>query len=203
MRQRLLGRAMTAIGAGLGRQTPLRDPRAGARLAWSSVRGLSRDRIEVLAIDFARDVIIPGVRDEARRLIDHARRDGATLVLVSDGLDVVAREVALELGFAHVLANTLVYENEEATGELGAPIVGPEIDAARLAALARGWGIELARSSGYGSSPADALLLSHVGHPCALAPERELARVARDLGWPIVGVVVDERSPTGESGKGA
>jgi phosphoserine phosphatase len=202
VRQRLMGRAMTTLGAGLGLASPLKDPRAGARLAWASLRGLSRDRVEVLALDFAREQVLPSVRPEARRLIDHARRDGATLVLVSDGLDVVARAVAAELEIAHVLANTLVYEREEATGELAAPIVGPEIDAQRLGVIAREWGIDLARSSAYGSSAGDALLLSHVARPCAVAPERELARMARDLGWPIVGAVTNEDARERTSGRG-
>ncbi len=189
VRQRLFGRALTTLGAGLGLRTPLTDPRAGARIAWSSLRGLSRDRIEVLALDFTRDRVLPTVRDEAKRLIEHARRDGATLVLVSDGLDVIAREIGAELGFAHVLANSLVYIDEEATGELSSPVLGPEMDAARLRAVAAEWRIDLASSSAYGSSAGDALLLSHVGHPCAVAPDRDLARIARDLGWPIVGVL--------------
>jgi phosphoserine phosphatase len=204
VRQRLMGRAMTALGAGLGLATPLKDPRAGARIAWSSLRGLSRDRIEVLADDYANDVVLPIVRDEAQRLVEHARRDGAVLVLLSDGLDVVARPIARALGLTHVVANTLVYEDEDATGELALPIVGPEIDAARLATLARGWSIDLSRSSAYGSSAADAMLLSHVGRPCALAPDRELARVARDLGWPIVSAArTDDPPAENETRKGA
>lgn len=186
MRRRLLGRALTALGGGLALRTPLADPRTGARLAWSTLEGISRDRIEVIALDFAQDELLPTVRPEARRLLARAKIDGARTILVSDGLDIVAREVARALGFDDVLANTLTYDGELATGELQAPVVGPELDPARLATLARGWGIELSRASAYGASEGDAFLLSHVGRPCAICPDRGLARVARDLGWPIV-----------------
>jgi len=186
IRRRLLGRAMAAIGEGLSLPTPLADPRGGARLAWSALEGTSRDRIEVLAIDFARDEVLPKVRSEARRLIERARTDGATLVLVSDGLDVIANEVARALGIEQVIANALVYEHEAATGELAMPVVGPELDPTRLTQLARRWGVDLSRSSAYGACDGDAMLLSHVGRPCALCPDRGLARIARDLGWPIV-----------------
>jgi HAD superfamily phosphoserine phosphatase-like hydrolase len=191
IRKRVLGAAIAALGAGLAVRTPIADPREGARLAWRSLAGTSRDRLEVLALDFARDRVLPSVRPEARRLIDRAKKDGARLVLVSDGLDVVAREVANALGFDEVLANAMVFEDdgaggEQATGELASPRVGPEIDTTRLAMLARGWGISLERSAAYGGLEGDAMLLGRVGRPCALAPDRGLCRIARDLDWPIV-----------------
>jgi HAD superfamily phosphoserine phosphatase-like hydrolase len=186
MRRRLLGRALTALGGGLSLRTPLADPRAGARLAWATLEGISRDRVEVLALDFAQNEVLPAVRPEARRLLSRARTDGARTVLVSDGIDVVAREVARALGIDHVVANTVAFEDDLATGALVAPVVGPELDPSRLAALAREWGIDLARSSAYGANEGDGFLLSHVGRPCAICPDRGLSRVARDLGWPIV-----------------
>lgn len=186
VRRRLLGRALTALGGGLALRTPLADPRAGARLAWSTLEGISRDRVEVLALDFAKDEVLPALRPETRRLFARAKSDGARTVLVSDGLDIVANEVGRVLGFDFVVANALVYEDDLATGELLAPVVGPELDPTRLTSLARQWGVDLARSSAYGASEGDAFLLSHVGRACAICPDRGLARVARDLGWPIV-----------------
>jgi HAD superfamily phosphoserine phosphatase-like hydrolase len=186
MRRRLLGRALTALGGGLALRTPLADPRTGARLAWSTLEGLSRDRVEVFALDFAKDEVLPTIRPEARRLLARAKSEGAQTVLVSDGIDVVAHEVARALGFDHVVANSVAFDDDVATGELATPIVGPELDPARLASLARQWGVDLSRSSAYGASEGDTFLLSHVGRPCAICPDRGLSRVARDLGWPIV-----------------
>lgn len=186
MRRRLLGRALTAVGSGLALRTPLSNPLAGARLAWATLQGISRDRVEVLALDFATDELLPAIRPEAKRLLSRAKSDGARTILVSDGIDIVANEVARVLGFDDVLANTLAYEGELATGELVAPVVGAELDPARLASLARGWGLDLGKASAYGASESDTFLLSHVGRPCAVCPDRGLSRVARDLGWPIV-----------------
>jgi putative phosphoserine phosphatase/1-acylglycerol-3-phosphate O-acyltransferase len=187
MRRRVVGRALAAFGEGLSLSTPFADPRGGARVAWAALEGMSRDRIEVLAIDFARDEVIPNVRPEARRLLQRAKDDGATTVLVSDGLRPIAEDVARALGgFDHVIANELAFEHEAATGALLDPVVGPELDPVMLTALASKLGIDLTRSSAYGARDGDAMLLSHVGRPCALCPDRGLARIARDLGWPIV-----------------
>ena len=186
IKRRLLGRALTAFGGGLSLRTPIADPRAGARLAWATLAGISRDRIEVLALDFARDEVLPSIRPEAQRLLSRAQSDGARTILVSDGLDIVAEEVGRVLGFDHVVANTLAYDGEPTTGELIAPVLGAELDPARLTRLAREWGLDLDRSSAYGASEGDSFLLSHVGRPCAVCPDRGLSRLARDLGWPIV-----------------
>lgn len=186
IRRRLFGRALTAVGTGLALRTPIASPLAGARLAWATLEGISRDRIEVLALDFARDELLPAIRPEAKRLLARAKSDGATTVLVSDGLDVVAREVGRALGFSDVLANTLVYEGELATGELAKPVIGAELDPALVRGFAAGIGAELDAATAYGSGEGDAFLLSQVGHPCAVCPDRGLSRVARDLGWPIV-----------------
>lgn len=186
MRRRLLGQALTALGGTLALRTPLADPRAGARLAWSTLANISRDRIEVFALDYVSAELLPAIRPEARRLLTRAKTDGAQTVLVSDGLDIVANEVGRVLRFDHVIANALAYEDDVATGELVAPALGPELDPVRLHALAREWGIDLARSSAYGAAEGDSFLLSHVGRPCAVCPDRGLSRVARDLGWPIV-----------------
>jgi len=186
IRKRLLGRALTALGGGLSLRTPIADPRAGARLAWATLAGMSRDRIEVLSLDFARDEVLRSIRPEAQRLLSRAQSDGARTILVSDGLDIVADEVGRALGFDHVVANALAYDGEPTTGELIAPVVGPELDPARLTKLAREWGLDLDRSSAYGASEGDSFLLSHVGRPCAVCPDRGLSRLARDLGWPIV-----------------
>jgi phosphoserine phosphatase len=186
MRQRIFGQALTVLGAGLALRTPLANPVAGARLAWATLERVSRDRVEVLALDFTRDELLPAVRPEAKRLLARAKADGARTVLISDGLDIVAREVGRALGFDEVIANELAYDGELCTGALVAPVLGAELDPALLQGYARKLGLDLAKCTAYGASESDTFLLTHVGRPCAVCPDRGLARVARDLGWPIV-----------------
>ena len=38
----------------------------------------------------------------------------------------------------------------------------------------------------YGASAADSLLLSAIGQPCAVNPDRQLRRLAKDHDWPVV-----------------
>lgn len=195
MRTRLLGlggaafsgalRGVSLAGAGIaGAQT--------TRLAYSTVAGFSRDRIEVLGEDYARDVLVPEARDEAVRLVEGARRDGFVTVLVAESIAPIADAFARLLAkdgpvFDVVVANQLELDKKQhATGELVDPVIGPEVDPKRLRELASVRGIDLDTSRAYGQSRADLVLLGLVGQPCAIEPDRELARVARDLDWPIV-----------------
>ncbi len=182
MRRRLLGMGGVALSLSLAR----RDPKLTQRLAWSALRGLSSDRIAILGEDWARDRILPSIKPEARRLIDDAVAAGRALVLVSESIDAVAQPVADALGIGRVLANALEIVDDEATGALREPLVGAEIDPRRLRELAAEDAIDLAGSCAYGAHRGDGLLLSLVGLPCAIDPDRDLARVARDLDWPVV-----------------
>ncbi|UJR81045.1 HAD family hydrolase [Sandaracinus amylolyticus] len=190
VRRRLFGIGGVAISAALA----ARDPAITRHVAWSTLRGFSEDRLVVLGDDYARDRVLPSIKPDARRLIDEARASGRTLVLISESIDAIVQPVADALGFEIVIANALEMDGAEATGVLREPVVGPEIDPKRLREIAARHQIDLARSCGYGASRSDGVLLSLVGLPCAVDPDRELARVARDLDWPVVRSVREEET---------
>jgi phosphoserine phosphatase len=182
MRRRLFGVGGVALSASLAR----RDPAITRNVAWSMLRGFTEDRIAVLGEDWARERVLPSIKDEARRLIDEARAAGRALVLISESIEEVARPVGDALGFEHVLSNAIEREDGEATGVLREPVIGSEVDPRRVRDLAAAEAIDLVRSCAYGASRGDGVLLSLVGLPCAIDPDRELARMARDLDWPVV-----------------
>ncbi len=191
MRKRLLGIGGAAF-SGVLRQSAV----AGAsttRLAFSVLEGFTLDRLEVLAEDYARDVLVRGARAEAVRLVEGARQDGLVTVLVSESIAPIAEAFSRLLldggapAFDVVLANRLELDaRDRATGKLLEPVIGPELDPKRMRELASDRGLDLAISRAYGHARTDLVLLGAVGHACAVEPDRELARVARDLDWPVV-----------------
>lgn len=191
MRQRLLGLGGAAFSGAL-RGSSL----AGAsttRLAYAGIEGFSRDRVDVLSEDYARDVLVPEARECAVRLVLGARRDGLLTVLIAESIGPIAEAFSRLLtpdggaAFDLVVANRLELDaRSAATGKLLDPMVGPELDPRRLRELAAAHGLELASSRGYGHARGDLVLLGAVGQPCAIEPDRELARTARDLDWPVV-----------------
>jgi phosphoserine phosphatase len=56
----------------------------------------------------------------------------------------------------------------------------------RMRQLAEEKGIDLAESWAYSDSHSDLPMLRAVGHPVAVNPDAELARVAREEGWDVM-----------------
>ena len=201
MRQRLLASSGALLG-GLFRNAKVTGAES-TRLAFAPLAGFTRDRLEVLADDYAKDVLLAALRPEARALLEGARADGFKTVLVTESLDIIAKSFSRVLGddasFDFVLANELEFDSKDrCTGELVSPVLAPELDPKGLREFAQTHGIDLPSSRAYGSAREDLVLLGAVGHPCAVEPTRELARVARDLEWPIVRVR-SERAEQGAS----
>ena len=71
------------------------------------------------------------------------------------------------------------------TGRIPAGILHGPLKAKAVVAMAEERGIELANSSAYSDSINDIHLLRAVGYPQAVAPDRQLSRLAHRHGWPI------------------
>jgi HAD superfamily hydrolase (TIGR01490 family) len=72
------------------------------------------------------------------------------------------------------------------TGRLAGPMTYREGKAEAMRQLAEAEGIDLAASYAYSDSESDLPMLRAVGHPVAVNPDQELARVAREEGWEVV-----------------
>ena len=72
------------------------------------------------------------------------------------------------------------------TGRLAGPMAYREGKPAAMRELAECEGIDLAGSWAYSDSESDLPMLRAVGHPVAVNPDAELARVARAEGWDVI-----------------
>lgn len=172
--------------AGLGMALPVwaADPGLGRRLSWAALRGMSEDRLHVLGEEYAL-THLDAIRPVGRDLFERAKREHDRVVLVSDNLDVVVRHVAEQLGADDLICNRMELRGGRATGRLVDPVVG-SLSGTELRAYAAEHGLDLARCCGYGAASEDAVLLSAVGLPCAVAPDRALRRLATTHRWPVV-----------------
>lgn len=183
VRARVLGLGAMALAAPLS----VRDPARASQLAWSTLEGLSEDRLIVLGEIYAEEHLIPVLSPVGLELFERCRAQGIRLVLVSDNLDVIVRPIAQHLGADDVICNAMeLDERQRATGALRHPVLGPTIGGRILRDELADRGIDLTSASAYGSRGDDSALLGAVRLPCAVTPDRELRRIARDLDWPIV-----------------
>jgi HAD superfamily phosphoserine phosphatase-like hydrolase len=186
-----IGSRLPRLGAVLA-ATPLalfgetRDDGAVRKLAWAALRDMSEDRLFILGREYADQLKKSAIRAEGRALIERLRREGARVVVISDGLDVFVRPVVESLGVDELVCNRMELRRGKATGKLAEPVVAGHVSGQWLRAFADERGLDLARSSAYGASAGDGLLLSAVGRPCAVSPDRTLRRMAKDLDWPVI-----------------
>lgn len=181
-----LGGRLVRLGA-LGAALPVwgADPGLGRRLSWSALRGMSEDRLVVLGEEYFHEWLADHFSEVGRDLMSRAKRDGHRIVVVSDSLDVIVRHVADAVKADDWIANRMELRNGRATGRLVEPVVA-SLSGTELRAYADEHGVDLGRSCGYGAQAEDGLLLSAVGLPCAVSPDRTLRRMAREHRWPVV-----------------
>ena len=122
---------------------------------------------------------------EARRLVEAHRRMGHSLVIVSTATRYQIEPLARELEIPHVLCTKLEVRDGVFTGRVVRPTCHGEGKAVAAREYATRSGVELDRSYFYTDSDEDLPLLEIVGHPRPTNPNRRMAAVAADRGWPV------------------
>jgi HAD superfamily hydrolase (TIGR01490 family) len=131
------------------------------------------------------EIVDPLVYAEAADLIEEHRLAGREIVIVSSsGADVV-EPIGEMLGADRVVATRMVAEEGRYTGEIEFYAYG-ENKAAAIRELAGDGGYDLADCYAYSDSITDLPMLSVVGHPTAVNPDRALRRAAAERGWPVL-----------------
>ena len=95
------------------------------RFLHTLLRGVSRDRLDLLGEEYFHYVLKPRLRAEAVEKVVAAVRQGEQVVLAGQLLENVLRPLAHHLGVESFLANRLEYRDGKATGRLLDPVVRP------------------------------------------------------------------------------
>lgn len=155
---------------------------------YKGYRGFTEDRLVIVGEEVfdkvLRPAIFPGVYD----LIARSREQGLLQVLVTGALDTITAPLARHLGIDVFIANRLEIVRGEATGRLLPPVLAGPNKSLVMRQYAREHNIDLDQSFAYADSYSDFPMLSMVGHPVAVNPDRELRRAAADFSWPVISV---------------
>ena len=164
----------------------LRDRRLFNELLFSSFEGMSEDRLLLLAEETFTKVMKPKLYAGARDLVQTSLDKGHEVILVSGALDFLMVLLKEHLGATGIIANRLEIHDRYATGKLLRPVVaGPE-KARLIREHARAGGHDLDECFAYSDSYSDVPMLSVVGHPAAVNPDRKLTQLANAYHWPII-----------------
>lgn len=153
--------------------------------ALRATRGWDQARVSALVRDNLHEVIEPIVYEEALDLIREHRDAGRRVFIVSASPIEVVEPLGAYLGVDEAIATRAKVDAEgRYTGEVDFYSYGPyKVDA--MQEIADREGIDLAASFAYSDSATDVPMLAAVGHPVAVNPDRDLAKVARQRGWEV------------------
>ncbi len=167
-------------------ETAFRRKWAG-HLAWY-VRGMSVDEAQAIWEWVVKEYLPPHWRaSSVARLQAHLQK-GDVVVLVSAAPEPLIQRVAHHLGTPHAVATRLEVRDGRYTGRAVPPVcIGPAKPQRAFEYLqAQGIVVAPEASWAYADAISDLELLTSVGHPVAVAPEPDLASLARERGWEIL-----------------
>ncbi len=153
--------------------------------ALAIVRGHSVAEMGLIAEDVYDEVMTLRIYPGARRLLEEHRAAGHRVWLVTAGPREVGEIIARKLGAAGALGTIVEQEDGRYTGRLCGDLLHGTAKADAVTVLAEREGIDLGSSYAYGDSTHDVPILSLVGNPVAINPDRRLRRHAVRAGWPV------------------
>ncbi len=106
--------------------------RFATRVVYSVLRGISRDRLDLLGDEYFQYKLKPHLKSDGVRQLEELVNSGAEVVLVSQGLDHVMRHLAQHLGVKRIIANQLDFRDGISTGRLLEPVIRPRGIFARI-----------------------------------------------------------------------
>ena len=150
-----------------------------------TIAGRSQSELMELRAPLVR-TMLDEARPETLRLLKLHARMGRDCYMVSASAIEIVQALADELGFAGAIATEAEVVDGVYTGRLAEPFRHGSEQARAIAELAAERNYDLSLSFAYSDSYNDLAMLELVGIPIAVNPDRRLARVAYERGWPVV-----------------
>jgi HAD superfamily hydrolase (TIGR01490 family) len=148
-------------------------------------RGWDVETVKEIVADTLHNTVDPLVYDEAVSLIETHHLAGRDVIIVSTSGSEVVEPIGEMLGADKVIATRMEVADGKYTGDIRFYAYA-ENKAKAIKDLAGKRGYDLERSYAYSDSVTDVHMLEAVGHPYAVNPDKELRRIARERGWPIL-----------------
>jgi HAD superfamily hydrolase (TIGR01490 family) len=152
----------------------------------SMATGWDVEQVKGIVAETLHQLIDPIIYDEAATLIVEHHLAGRDVVIVSTSGAEVVQPIGELLGADHVIATRMVVGPDgRYSGEIEYYAYA-ETKAEAIRELAESQGYDLARCYAYSDSATDIPMLSEVGHPFAVNPDRALRREAAARDWPVL-----------------
>ena len=135
------------------------------------------------------EYLLPATRvDIAQRLKEHQMK-GHRVVIVSGSFTPCLDLIGKHFGVTDLIGTQVEIHNERYTGNIIPPLITGTAKAEKIRELLSSYREEVdwASSFAYGDSFTDREMLSLVGHPVAVYPDKKLHKLAKEKNWEILG----------------
>jgi HAD superfamily hydrolase (TIGR01490 family) len=146
-------------------------------------KGWDQAEISAIVRDTLGDVIEPIVYEEALERIRLHQGWGHKVFIVSASPEEVVAPIAQMLGVDEAIATRAELDEDGRYSGRTERYVYADEKVVAIEEVAARDGLDLDHCWAYSDSATDVPMLAAVGHPVAVNPDRELAKVARERGW--------------------
>jgi HAD superfamily hydrolase (TIGR01490 family) len=147
------------------------------------MKGLSEARVAQLSLEIFDGHILKSIRREVKSEISFHKSRGALVVILSSAILPICRNVAGYLEMDDVICSKLEIINGVYTGRADGPLCFGEEKVSRLIDYCKTNGMNSSDSWYYGDSISDLAVLSFVGNPVCINPDKKLKKEAHKRGW--------------------
>jgi HAD superfamily hydrolase (TIGR01490 family) len=153
-------------------------------LGW--LKGLNEAAIKKLCVEVFEEQIVHRIRQDILETVEDHRKKGGSVVLLSSASEPICIPVSTYLAMDDVICTRLEAVDGLLTGRtIGKLVYGKEKEH-RLLNYCAEKGFDPSTAYYYGDSHTDQHVMSSVGHPVAVDPDKRLLRIAQKRNWPIM-----------------
>jgi HAD superfamily hydrolase (TIGR01490 family) len=164
----------------------LREPEKIIYEIVGRVRGRSVAQLDELCELVLAEVVLPSLFSDARKEINYHKDNGAKVIILSSSLLSICRAVSEKLGMDGYFCSDLEQKDGSLTGRPSGKLCYGDEKLNRLTAYCIANSIDHTNIWYYSDSISDLPVLSAVGNPVCVNPDRQLKKEALKRGWKIL-----------------
>ncbi|HUX56388.1 MAG TPA: HAD family phosphatase [Bacteroidales bacterium] len=164
----------------------IKDPAKIIYTMVSWLKGVPEEQVKKLSSDVFRNYLLESIHPEILNEISYHKKNGARVVILSSSIQPLCLKVAEHLGIDDVICSDLEVNYGVYTGNTKGPICFGKEKIVRLKEYCNKNNINPIYSWYYGDDISDLLVLSSVGNPVCVNPDKKLRKAAYKKGWKIL-----------------
>lgn len=163
-----------------------KNPKKIMEYAYFFIQGKTEADVELIIKDFFNTTLKKYIFNEAVDVINSHKLNGRKIILLSNVVEILVREIANSLDIKDYIGTKLEVIDGKFTGKILDEIVYGKEKIMHLDNFIKNNDLSLSGSWSYGDHISDLCVLEKTEHPFAVNPDNDLRREAKKNNWPIL-----------------